>query len=120
MLELRNYNTLHANNAKLQQLSTSQVSETSTMLQLAAIQRQEARVMRVASIITLVYLPINLVSSLFSTQLFTLNSITLDMREGLGIFFTLLLALTASTILSAYLWLRRDLTVLRQRSSSSP
>ncbi|PVH99787.1 hypothetical protein DM02DRAFT_656070 [Periconia macrospinosa] len=120
MLELRNYSALHANNAKLQQLSTSQASETSIMLQLAVIQRQEARVMRVASIIALVYLPVSLVSSLFSTQLFTLNSIVLNMREGLGIFFTLLLTLTVSTILSAYLWLPRDPTVLRQSSSSSP
>jgi Mg2+ and Co2+ transporter CorA len=78
------------------------------MLQLAVTQQKDARVMKVASIIALVYLPASLVASLFSTELFALNSVVLDMRQGIGIFLTLLLTLTASTVLTAYLWLRRE------------
>jgi predicted acyltransferase len=48
------------------------------MLQLAVTQQKDARVMKVASIIALVYLPASLVASLFSTELFALNSVVLD------------------------------------------
>lgn len=90
------------------------------MLQLAAAQQEDARVMKVASIIALIYLPASLVASLFSTELFSLSPVVLDMRRGVSIFFTLLLILTASTIAGAFLWLRKDRIAFKQRSSNQP
>ncbi|RYN47214.1 hypothetical protein AA0114_g7929 [Alternaria tenuissima] len=120
ILDLHNYNTLHTNSSKLQLISSSQALETGTMLQLAVTQQKDARVMKVASIIALVYLPASLVASLFSTELFALNSVVLDMRQGIGIFLTLLLTLTASTVLTAYLWLRRDSSIARTNHALPP
>jgi len=76
--------------------------------------------MKVASIIALVYLPASLVASLFSTELFTLNSVELNVRQGISIFITLLLTLTASTVLTAYFWLRRDQLMVRTNPTLPP
>lgn len=90
------------------------------MLRIAATQQEDARVMKVASIIALVYLPASLVASLFSTELFTLNSVVLNLRQGISLFIALILMLTASTILAAYLWLRRGPTTMQTCPNESP
>jgi hypothetical protein len=64
--------------------------------------------MKVASIIALMYLPAGLVTSIFSTELVSLESVTLDIRKGVVIFVLLAFGLTAGTVAVAVLWIRRD------------
>jgi hypothetical protein len=78
------------------------------MLHLTALSRHDARIMKVASIIALMYLPAGLVTGIFSTELVSLNPITLDIRKGVVIFIMLAFGLTAGTVAVAVLWIRRD------------
>jgi hypothetical protein len=120
ILDLRSYSTLHNNNASLRHISESTAMESTTMMQLTDASRKDARIMKVASIIALVYLPASLVTSIFSTELLSLNPITLDIRKGVVIFFVLFLSLAAGTIVTAIVWIRRDTTVATLRKAASP
>jgi hypothetical protein len=107
-LDLRNAAALHTSNASLSRISASSAAESTAMLHLTTLSRHDARIMKVASIIALMYLPAGLVTSIFSTELVSLESVTLDIRKGVVIFVLLAFGLTAGTVAVAVLWIRRD------------
>lgn len=78
------------------------------MLHLTALSRHDARIMKVASIIALMYLPAGLVASIFSTELVSLDPVRLELWKGVVVFVMLLGSLTAATACVAVLWIKRD------------
>ncbi|KAF2785609.1 hypothetical protein K505DRAFT_344511 [Melanomma pulvis-pyrius CBS 109.77] len=58
--------------------------------------------------------------SIFSTELFHLDPVVFDIRNGVGIFLTLSLTLTACTIAAAFLWIRRETVLARPKASVTP
>ncbi|KAF2805744.1 uncharacterized protein BDZ99DRAFT_574611 [Mytilinidion resinicola] len=119
-LDLCNYSTVHSNNTALRQISASAAAENRAMLQLSDANRKDARIMKVASIIALAYLPASLVASIFSTELVHLDPLMLDIGKGIGIFVALVLSLTAGTIATAFLWIRKDAMSAQNKISTSP
>jgi hypothetical protein len=107
-LDLRNAAAPHTSNTSLRHIAASSAAESTAMLHLTALSRHDARIMKVASIIALMYLPAGLVTGIFSTELVSLNPITLDIRKGVVIFIMLAFGLTAGTVAVAVLWIRRD------------
>ncbi|KAF2820862.1 hypothetical protein CC86DRAFT_386898 [Ophiobolus disseminans] len=107
-LDLRNALTLHTSNTSLRAISASAAIESTSMLHLTALSLHDARIMKIASIIALMYLPAGLVSSIFSTELVSLTPVRLDLWKGVVVFFMLLGILTTATVCVAVLWIKRD------------
>ena len=62
VIELRNTATSHASNAEVRQHSAAAASESRAMVVIGEASRQDARAMKIVSIIALGYLPIGLVA----------------------------------------------------------
>ncbi|EUC37473.1 hypothetical protein COCCADRAFT_85618 [Bipolaris zeicola 26-R-13] len=76
ILALRNQELLVKNSHVLSQLAQTSASESKTITDMTNRTQQDSRVMRIATVIAMVYLPANLVLSFFSTSLVELRTTT--------------------------------------------
>ncbi|KAH8885907.1 hypothetical protein GQ53DRAFT_750948 [Thozetella sp. PMI_491] len=109
ILKLRGQEIQCQNGASFTQISKAQAREAQIMASLAEKSFQDARTMRITTIVAMIYLPANLVLAFFSSTLVWFeDNIILRVHSETWIAVLTTLILAASTIYASVWWIRRE------------
>lgn len=113
ILDHRNDAVIHDNGSALRSLAQRSSFQSDLMLSMAEVTYYDSRTMRIISFIAMIYLPVSLVSSFFSTnivQLATIGSTTprVDLQKEVGFFVGSTILLTSLTVAGTFCWQQKE------------
>ncbi|KAK4182691.1 hypothetical protein QBC35DRAFT_147113 [Podospora australis] len=109
ILKLGGQELLQENGRKLTQIAESSMAESQTMNSIAHKTFQDARTTRIVTVVAMIYLPVNLVISFFSTTLVWFeDDVTMRVHKESWIIVVATLVLTACTLMVYMLLTRRS------------
>lgn len=113
IMDFRNDELLQENTDSMRVLAGETVSENKAMVTIANKSAADSRTVTIATVIALIYVPVSLVTSFFSTSLVKYGperggASAVEIRKEIWVFIVVAVVLMAFTMVAAYLFARRQ------------
>lgn len=118
IIEHRRNDTIRMHTVSLDSLASKVLAESQNRTQIASKTLLESSIMRIATLITVFYLPINLAAAFFNSNLVRLQEHgTMKLQKSIWAFIVMTLILLGGNVVAFWVWKRVARTEGRQRAS---